>query len=459
MAKFHSILSALIVACFVLVSAAQEPEATQSSEAEPQNQLRRRELQSAQEALNTNKAKWNSFNINEYVYHVKTQDFFYDVSFACRVTNNVIGSLQSTLEVTQNSTLNLPNLSPPTVSGLFDKIQQAIRSSRNPGIQVFYEATYGYPKVINLDYGQAAPGFFFLTDSIRATVEAMIPVSVESTRIQTASTKWNRAWQWNSWDATYQQGQNYLVQVRSGSITSVRDERNRDVTGDFVGNANIRNRLLIQDSFREVRSILNTKKPKTFSVTYNPTYGYITSLSATYASYTNDGANVAYSILSLQSVGTALPVPPTGLPSVEPSSAPPTRAPTRRPSPIPTRSPTPRPSVAPSMQPTTKPPTKSPTKRPSPSPTKRPSPSPTKSPTKSPTTPVPTSEVCVPRFETCIAGESRCCNPNDQCGASSVCRPSLTNAKQEREKLSRERAFTGIPSRNGGRRGLQMRGM
>ncbi|CAJ1937928.1 unnamed protein product [Cylindrotheca closterium] len=486
MQGFHSIFSVLMACCVLLSSNSplvyaqdaetQNQQAHQPEQNQQKNHLRKRELQSVQQALNDAKAKWASFAINEYIYHIRTEDFFYAVTFACRVTSDQVRDLDSSLEVTSNSTLNLPNLSPPTVNGFFDDIQKAIRSNKNPSIQVTYDATYGYPKIVNLDYGQAAPGFFFLTDTIRATVETMIPVTLEMRRITAARLRFN-AYLYDSWDATYQQGQNYRVQVRSKVITSVRDESNRDVTSSFNGNANLRNRVTIANSFTEVRSILDTKKPKTFSVAYHPTDGYITSLSATFASYTNDGGNVIYSIINLQQQGTARPIPPTGLPSASPSTEPPSDPPTPTPSDIPTRTPTPYPSSEPSLADSDRP-TKGPTgapssepsiansDRPTKSPTAAPSVAPSRLPTKSPTTSPsstpsfnPTKTACVPRFDICTPGVSECCNPSDRCGASSVCRPAISNPKDGRDKLARDRAFTGIPSRNGGRRGLQLRGM
>jgi len=468
MPSFHSICSVLMACCVLLSSSnsplvsgqeqaeTQQQPQQQEQQSEHQNQLRRRELQSVQQALDQAKAKWNSFGINEYIYHVKTADFFYDVTFACRVTSNNVRDLDSTLEVTSNSTLNLPNLSPPTVLGFFEDIQKAIRSSKKPTIQVTYDSTYGYPKVVNLDYGQAAPGFFFLTDTIRATVEALIPVTLEMQRVNAAKAKFED-FPYDSWDATYQQGQNYRIQVRSKVLTSVRDESNRDVTSSFNGNAVLRDRVTIRNSYTEVRSILDTKKPKTFFVAYHPTGGYITSLSASFASYTNDGGNIAYSTLQLLEQGTSKPAEPTGLPSEAPSTQPPSDPPTRTPSDIPTRTPTPYPSSAPSMVDSTNP-TKTPTTSPSVSPT----PPPTKTPTMTPSAPPsfnPTKTPCVPRFAACTAGVSECCNGADRCGASSVCRPLTSTQKDGREKLTRDRAFNGIPSRNGGRRGLQVRGM
>ncbi|KAL3931747.1 MAG: hypothetical protein SGBAC_011166 [Bacillariaceae sp.] len=464
---------AVLMACCVLLSSSpilvsaqavtetQQHQPEQSSEqnqnqSQSQNQLRRRELQSVQQALDEAKAKWDSFAINEYIYHVRTSDFFYDVTFACRVTNNQVRDLDSTLEVTSNSTLNLPNLSPPTVQGFFDDILKAIRSNKNPGIDVTYDTVYGYPKVINLDYGQAAPGFFFLTDTIRATVDTLIPVSLEMQRLNAAKENWEN-FLFDSWDATYQQGQNYRVQVRSNVITSVLDESNRDVTSSFNGNALLRDRVTIRNSHTEVRSILDTKKPKSFAVAYHPVDGYITSLSATYASYTNDGGNIAYSILQLLEQGTARPIPPTGLPSQSPSTSPPSLRPTLTPSDIPTRTPTGYPSSAPSSADSSRP-TTFPTKLSSVSPSLPPTTTPTMDPSTTPTD-APTKTACVPRFQICTPDVSECCNPNDSCGSARVCRPVVSTQKDGREKLNRNRSFSGIPSRNGGRRGLKMRGM
>jgi hypothetical protein len=375
----------ILLLCFITASA---------SEPSP---IRRRQLQSNtlhQVALDQAKALWASFNTNEYSYHVRTTNFFYDVTFAGYVNDNKITSMDSNLNVVGGSVL--PNIRLPTVSEFFDKIQEAIDSSKDPTVEVTYDSIYGYPLSVNLDYGAAAPGFlFFLTETLDATIASFVPVSEELERLMAARKQWNR-WGYESYDSIYQELLNYQVVVRNAAVVQVVNEDNVDVTSNYPPGSPEANRLLVDKQFEEMENILTTTPPTELEVLYHPSNGYITSARIDYAEFTQNGENILYAVLELSEQGTRTPTNPTQAPTKAPTTSPtiaPTKAPTKTPttsptttptkSQVPTKSPTIVPTKAPTKTPTTSP-TTAPTK--SQAPTKSPTIVPTKAPTKTPTT-------------------------------------------------------------------------
>lgn len=430
-----------------------------------------RQLQDNQAALDQAKSLWTSFNTNEYSYHVRTTDFFYDVTFASFVSQNQITAITSNLEVASGEEV-LQSIRPPTVGGFFDKIQEAIDDDvKNPIIAVVYDSVYGYPTNVSLNYGDAAPGFFFLTDTIDATIVAFVPVSEELASLTTARQQWKQ-FGYQNYDTIFKDELlDYQVAVRDGVVVRVLDEVDMDITSNYPPGTPEADRLLVDKQFDEMETILADTFPKAVDVLYHPTNGYITSAKIDYLDFTENGDSIVYAVLELSEEGTQSPINPTAAPSDMPTRNPtktptdsPSTSPTQTPSASPTESqiPTPSPTKtatkSPSKGPTTSPskvPTASPTAAVIISPTIAPSPPPTESfnatlpPITDPTNGPSTSETlapssnraggpCVPRFSSCTSDSNTCCGAQDSCTIGGICRPGVGNQKDGRDKLSRD---------------------
>eukprot|EP00980_Cylindrotheca_fusiformis_P018459 scaffold6103_cov116-Cylindrotheca_fusiformis.AAC.5 len=420
-----------------------------------------RQLQDTQTALNRARSLWESHDTDEYSYHVRSKNVFYDVTFVSFVEQDEVTKMTTNLVAEGYETLQ--NIRPPTVNAFFDRIQKAINDlKKKPTVLVTYDQTYGYPLNVSLDYGNSSQGFFFLTDTIAATIEGFVPVSQEMAKLKKARQDW-RQFSFQNYDTVYEDNEDrYLVEVRDDTVVKVVDSNSLDVTNDFPPGSLQADQFLVHKQQAAMEEILTTTYPNKLEVSYNPdNKGYITSADVVYGnSFMENNGNITYSNLQLSEVGTQSPISPTSAPSDLPTMRPSMR-PSTSPSMIPSSSPSQIPTALPSVSPTesqvpSPSPSKTPSKNPTPSPSTTPSIALSDAPTASasPTTNK-TEPICVPRFQPCTAGGSPCCRQRDSCSLGGRCRPLSATQKTGREKLSGDRSIN-IQGLN--RRRLHVRG-
>lgn len=295
-------------------------------------------------------SKWQSYNTDKYYYEYTTTLQSADGGATERVETNfgihTAASRVLDVFIVPDTTPTIPGLSGQeveenftreevpdslkstavTIERLFELIQAAITSDRNPTIQVSYDSLYGYPTAVAINYpandddsaiarepkpvlaisspSSASAAAATTTELEIVNAESMIgsivkfvPTSFRKEQIVQYRDQW-KAYEYFNYDMTYQHtvdlppplSSQVNIQVRDGAVSKIIEvSTGNDVTSDFL-NANIKAPTM-EALFDAVEATFTREFPIDIDVDYVFPYPYLRNVDIDYFDETTKEAD------------------------------------------------------------------------------------------------------------------------------------------------------------------------
>mmetsp|Transcript_24452 Transcript_24452/g.34456 ORF Transcript_24452/g.34456 Transcript_24452/m.34456 type:complete len:491 (+) Transcript_24452:133-1605(+) len=238
-----------------------------------------------QDYLSAAMALWESQEIVNYDYQYAL-DCFCEPKFFARKTVSVRKNQITQVQFVEDDQLELPEEVPQEVikdildvNGLFDKIQDAI-NDEDAIVTIEYDAKYGYPTSILIDYKPEVAD-----DEFRAKLSSLVLVEVNKidyyTTIQATLDTQKSVWASNNlmtYEFEYKKECRCLEEIRRPKVISVVDnEIESAVYSDDVGGEVSENIIslcpTIDELFNTIQDAIDGESDE-IEVTYNTPYGY-----------------------------------------------------------------------------------------------------------------------------------------------------------------------------------------